>query len=78
MKARPLGQNNYMFFIVHYFETIIQYGFGAILRVRITPNIVFLFRAPLCENSPLKAELVPKVQDKTTNQNNKSKWLPFW
>ena len=36
--------------------------------------LFFLFnRAPLCENSPLKAELVPKVQEKTTKRNVKSR-----
>jgi hypothetical protein len=38
----------------------------------VNTKLIFSLRAPLCENSPLKAELVPKVQEKTAKRNVKS------
>ena len=40
----------------------------------VNPDFV-LFRAPLSENSPLRAEFVPKNQDKTVKSNIKSKYI---
>lgn len=42
----------------------------------VNPDFV-LFRAPLSENSPLRAEFVPKNQDKTVKSNIKSKYITY-